>query len=94
MPYIPPLDRRVAKPYDYRGDAVNFAGHAGRLNYGITVLCNDYLAETGLSYSTINEVIGALECAKLELYRRVAVPYEDNKLAINGDVYDVSVAGA
>ena len=30
-----------------------------------------------------------LECAKLELYRRVAAPYEDEKIDQNGDVYDV-----
>lgn len=40
-----------------------------------------------LSYADINEAIGALECAKLELYRRIAVPYENRKLAENGDVY-------
>jgi len=34
------------------------------------------------------DAIGALECAKLELYRRVAAPYEDTKIAENGDVYD------
>ena len=31
--------------------------------------------------------MGALECAKLELYRRVAAPYEDVKIMENGDVY-------
>jgi len=38
----------------------------------------------------INAIIGALECAKLELYRRVAAPYEDDKIAENGDVYTQS----
>jgi hypothetical protein len=32
-------------------------------------------------------MIGALECAKLELYRRLASPYEDLKIADNGDIY-------
>ena len=32
-------------------------------------------------------LIGVLECAKLELYRRVAAPYEDDKIDENGDVY-------
>ena len=40
-----------------------------------------------LYYEWINEVIGVLECAKLELYRRVAAPYEDDKRLQNGDVY-------
>jgi len=40
-----------------------------------------------LKYSNLNELIGVLECAKLELYRRVAAPYEDEKALINGDVF-------
>ena len=42
-----------------------------------------------VEYARINELIGVLECAKLELYRRIAVPYEDTKIAENGDVYYV-----
>lgn len=34
-----------------------------------------------------SEIIGALECCKLELYRRIAAPYEDIKIGENGDVY-------
>ena len=40
-------------------------------------------------YAHLNEAIGVLECAKLELYRRVAAPYEDEKIAESGDVYTV-----
>ena len=60
---------------------------AGELNYLVTRLCDAFLMKTGLSYKNINQAIGALECAKLELYRRVASPYEDKKLIANGDVY-------
>lgn len=59
---------------------------AGELNYEITGLINIYFHEKGVSYQTINDVLGALEGAKLELYRRVAAPYEDTKIAQNGDV--------
>lgn len=59
----------------------------GELNYAITKLCNDYVVAKQLSYTTINDILGALEGAKLEFYRRVAVPYEDGKLRENGDVY-------
>jgi hypothetical protein len=45
------------------------------------------LKTNGMSYQNINELIGVLECAKLELYRRVASPYEDEKIQSNGDVY-------
>ena len=60
---------------------------AGELNYLITRLCDEFLMKTGLSYKNINQAIGALECAKLELYRRVAGPYEDQKSRENGEVY-------
>ncbi len=59
----------------------------GELNYLITSLCVDYLKLNKLSYQTINDVVGALEGAKLEFYRRVAAPYEDTKIIENGDVY-------
>jgi|TARA_R110001583_G_scaffold193721_2_gene362819 hypothetical protein len=60
---------------------------AGVLNYCITSLLNEVLKTNGLKYRNINELIGVLECAKLELYRRVASPYEDVKKDSNGDVY-------
>ncbi len=61
---------------------------AGELNYAITRIVDDYLVRAGgLRYAHLNEAIGALECAKLELYRRLAVPYEDRKIAESGDVY-------
>lgn len=63
---------------------------AGDLNYMITMLIQDYMMEKGKSYQTINEIIGVLECAKLEFYRRVASPYEDGKRLTNGDVYGCS----
>lgn len=59
----------------------------GELNYCITRLVDSYVSRLGLSYANINAAIGALECAKLELYRRIATPYEDRKLAQNGEVY-------
>ena len=62
----------------------------GELNYLISRLVDSYLASKGaLRYAHINEVIGVLECAKLELYRRLAAPYEDGKLKERGDVYGV-----
>jgi len=63
--------------------------NAGDLNYYITILIDQFIHNKGKSYAVINEVVGALECAKLELYRRVAAPYEDIKIGQNGDVYTV-----
>lgn len=61
----------------------------GELNYAITILCNQYLKQAGVNYSNLNAVHGVLDCASRELYRRVTVPYEDDKKDINGDVYYV-----
>jgi len=60
---------------------------AGELNYAITMLLERYLLSKGTYYRTINDIVGALECAKMELYRRIAAPYEDIKCSENGDVY-------
>jgi len=81
MPYITPERREAilagAKPQD-----------PGELNFAITSLVDSYLQDQGgIRYAQLNEVIGALDCAKLELYRRIAAPYEDKKIAENGDVY-------
>ena len=60
---------------------------AGELNYVITKVCDEFLVRKGRRYNHINTVIGVLECAKQEFYRRIAAPYEDEKIAENGDVY-------
>ena len=60
----------------------------GELNFLITTLCIEYATRGGaLNYARINDTIGALESAKLEFYRRLVAPYEDTKIAENGDVY-------
>lgn len=81
MPYIK-LDRRG-----------EFPESAGELNYVITGYCLRYLDERArqmgepCGYQELNEVIGVLEAAKLEFYRRLVSPYEDRKIQENGDVY-------
>ena len=39
-------------------------------------------------YSTFNDIIGALECAKIEFYDRIVRGYEDKAIKRNGDIYD------
>lgn len=60
---------------------------AGDLNYLVSTLLDEWIADKGLNYEAINSAVGVLECAKLELYRRIAAPYEDKKIKDNGDVY-------
>lgn len=85
MPYIADTNGR-RKDLDPHPDQGKPAG-TGELNYAITKLVDDYIAYKGLSYQHINDVLGVLEGAKLEFYRRVAAPYEDKKIITNGDVY-------
>ena len=59
---------------------------AGELNYKITEILHYYLLTKGESYSTYNDIMGALEGAKLEIYRRRVAPYEDKAIAKNGDL--------
>ncbi len=88
MPYIT-RERRAF--YDERiealSGAVTEAAPAGDLNYIITRLLVDWLEKRGLSYAALADVVTVLETAKLEFYRRVGAPYEDGKIAENGDVY-------
>lgn len=81
MPYIKEKDRkRLAKVCD--------PATPGELNFLFTVVIRTYIENKGLSYQTINDIVGALECCKLEAYRRVAVDYEEKKIDENGDVYE------
>jgi hypothetical protein len=80
MPYIT-QERRNA--IDREADPAS----VGELNYKITTLLQQHIDNFGMSYATINGLVGVLECAKLELYRRIAAPYENIKIEENGDVY-------
>ena len=85
MPYIKQDGRgkleESIKSFDFSKMSI------GDLNYIITRLCQEYLNTTGKNYTQYNSVVGVLECAKLELYRRAIAPYEDKKIKENGDVY-------
>lgn len=59
----------------------------GELNYLITNICLDYLFAHSEKYQIYNDIVGALEAAKLEFYRRQVSDYENEKIKINGDVY-------
>jgi len=86
MPYIKQSDRERLDPrIKALADAIDKDQRAGELNYSITKL---FLALKGEGrYKDYNELIGALESAKLEFYRRQVGPYEDDKVKENGDVY-------
>jgi len=58
----------------------------GVLNFVITKICHNYIKHKGLRYATLNEIIGVLESAKMELYRQVVGPYESKKKSLNGNI--------
>ena len=64
---------------------------AGVTNYTITQLLiglYSYNNQTNKrSYNIFNSAMGVLGCVAQEFYRRMVVPYEDEKIKENGDVY-------
>lgn len=83
MPYIKQEDRQR---FEAALQAFPPPATAGELNYVITRLILAY-AGPKPNYARLNEVVGVMEAAKLEFYRRAAAPYEDDKVRENGDVY-------
>lgn len=80
MPYISQEAReRLAKPYEHPQTP-------GELNFFFSMLSKEYLGEKP-NYQRFNDVIGALEGCKLEIYARLVRPYEDKKIEEHGDVY-------
>ncbi len=83
MPYIVDEKReQIDLLVDNLIDKLDTMGITGNLNYVLfrmaKNLCHDY--------ATHSAFIADLECAKLEIYRRLTVPYEETKIIENGDV--------
>lgn len=62
-------------PADKRLGVVNYI--VSRITMGILQPSN---------YGEMASAIGTLECAKLEMYRRLIGPYEDKAIKKNGDI--------
>jgi len=88
MPYIRQNEREVIHKTPINELPVLGMG-IGDVNYAISRIVHNYLKQVGLKYANINSVIGVLECAKLELYRMVAAPYENVKHEENGSVSEL-----
>lgn len=82
MPYVKQGIRAHIKP-----KAEDVALNPGELNYQIAILLGNYLNRHGQRYQTINDIIGVLACIQQEFYRRIAAPYENEKMHENGDVF-------
>ena len=57
----------------------------GHINYLVSKLLEKVYGKN-MRYAHHNEVIGVLNCIMLEFYRRKTVPYEDEKIASEGDI--------
>lgn len=93
MPYINSTERETYQECinyivaELVGTAIHSNNIAkGHLNYIVTAIIKRFIERTGLSYAIVNDMIGVLECCKLELYRRLLAEYEDEKIQQNGDV--------
>ena len=83
MPYIKQGERTNARAIGYFPQEAS----AGYLHYRIAQLIDSYMTTNGVNYQTWNDVMGVLACAQQEIYRRFIAPYEDIKIAQNGEVY-------
>jgi hypothetical protein len=84
MPYINPEDRKKFEPYLEMVSGL--VQNAGEFNYIINMIALDYCRRFGMKYENANAVVGAMESAKQEFYRRFVAPYEDSKIELNGDI--------
>lgn len=94
MPYIEQQQRkdldpiiddlaRALMPTKAENDK-DFVEVGGKLNYSVSRLCAQLVDKP--SYAKIALITGVLENIKQEFYRRLAAPYEDYKIKVNGDV--------
>ena len=85
MPYIPKSEKdRVDK--GLLALHLSDINNAGALNYAVHQVIAKYISQNKDDYQTYNDIIGVLDCAKLELYRRLISDYEDKKILLNKDV--------
>ena len=74
----PAIEALAAQIRELGGD------YEGDLNYTLTRLCIEVMPAT--RYVHIARITGVLENVKQEFYRRLAGPYEDEKIEQSGDV--------
>lgn len=82
MPYI-----KKERRHQIAIHGISEVSNAGELNYFITNSILEWWDETVPNYADYNEVIGVLECCKLELYRKLISKYENKKCEEHGEVF-------
>ena len=86
MPYIHPKEREYFEDLLKQVGKVSISG-PGELNFLFTIIIKQYMETHIMNYQCFNDILGALEGTKLELYRRQIAHYEDKKRMENGEVY-------
>lgn len=87
MPYIkkaqrPAIDQLVTPLIDHL-KSLSLEDQDGSLNYVVTKIIKHVYPQ---KYFHFNRALGVLTAITLELYRKIIGPYEDTKIAENGDV--------
>jgi len=86
MPYIAQEDRQEFM--DFVEAVVEIQPKtAGEIQFMIAVIIAEFMKNSDYRYQNMNDVMGALNGANLEFYRRYVAPYEDECIAKNGDVF-------
>jgi hypothetical protein len=94
MPYLPRQERiELDSLIPELVDVVLAGGTnpASNMNYLIAKISDEIVMRRGERYGLYNSLIGALECSKLEMYRRMIAPYEDEQIISHGDVYNIAL---
>jgi len=74
-------------PYIKEERRQDFPETTGDLTYKLCRQLVTYYTIYGNKFDVYSRCIAALECAKLEFYRRMMAPYEDEKMKENGDAF-------
>jgi len=85
MPYITQEEKEIIDS-GLENISASIMDNPGDLNYAIHQVVAEYIRQNHESYRTYNDIMGALEGVKLELYRRLVGKYEDGKKGVHGDV--------
>jgi hypothetical protein len=90
MPYIKNEKRDLIHWFNGIEESIRIENihNSGELNFALTILIRKYFKNNGKNYQAINDIIGALEGAKLEYYRTHVSKYEDEKITENGKIVD------
>lgn len=93
MPYISQKERaRFDGAIDELLNELNNASEEelpGEFNYIVSQIIWQLCGHRGYGrrrYNRMNAILGVIEAAKLEFYRRIVEPYEDEKIEQKGDL--------